>query len=97
MKFTLKLQAFCFFIHITILCHEIPQLNVCPHRVYLCEGICIDCDALLFLFLLFLFLLFLFLLFFFINSSLTQIKDSGLTQIKTSTLTPTKDSTLTPI
>ena len=46
MTFTLRSQAFCFFIHITIICHEIPQFIVCP--LVLCEGICITFDVLLF-------------------------------------------------
>ena len=47
MTFTLRSQAFCFFIHITIICNEISQFSVCPHQVVLCEGISIPCDALL--------------------------------------------------
>ena len=47
MTFTLRSQAFCFFIHIAIICHEISQFSVCPQQVVLCEGISIACDALL--------------------------------------------------
>ena len=47
MTFTLRSQAFCFFIHIIIICHDILQFRVCPHQVVLCDGICIACDALL--------------------------------------------------
>ena len=46
MTFTLRSQAFYFFIYITIICHEISQFSVCLHQVVLCEGICIACDAL---------------------------------------------------
>ena len=46
MTFILRSQAFCFYIHITIICHEIPQFSVCPHQVVLYEGICFACDAL---------------------------------------------------
>ena len=46
MTFTFRSQAFCSFIHITIICHEISQFSVCPHQVVLCKGICIACDAL---------------------------------------------------
>ena len=46
MTFTLRSLAFCFFIHIIIICHEIPQLSVCLHQVVLCEEICIACDVL---------------------------------------------------
>ena len=45
MTFILRSQAFCFFIHITIVCHEISQFSVCLQQVVLCEGICITCDA----------------------------------------------------
>ena len=40
MTFTLRSQAFCVFIHVTFICHEISQFSVCPHKVVLCEGIC---------------------------------------------------------
>ena len=35
MTFTLRSQAFCFFVHITIMCHDISQFSVCPHQVVL--------------------------------------------------------------
>ena len=38
MTFTLRSQAFCFFIRISIICHEISKLSVDPHQVVLCEG-----------------------------------------------------------
>ena len=47
MTFTLRSQAFCFFIFITIICHEISHFSVCPYQVVLCEGICIAYNALL--------------------------------------------------
>ena len=33
MTFTFRAQAFCLFIYITIICHDISQFNVCPHQV----------------------------------------------------------------
>ena len=43
MTFTETSQVFCFFIYITIICHEMSQFS----EEVLCEGICIACDALL--------------------------------------------------
>ena len=55
MTFTLRSQAFCFFIRITIICHEISRYSVCPHEVVLFEGNCIACEALFFFFFFFFF------------------------------------------